>query len=128
MEPGRRGVVGRIRHRGDALKVVKHAALVFLAVAALMFGMFVYSGARTLIDVGLFSVLGLLLWRFRSPAAAFGLLLVSVMRLLVTVAQSLDTGHVVALDVAICIVVLFAAIRAVEATLKLIGRFAEHAQ
>ena len=128
MEPGRRGVVGRIRHRGDALKVVEHAALVFLAVAALMFGMFVYSGARTLIDVGLFSVLGLLLWRFRSPAAAFGLLLVSVMRLLVTVAQSLDTGHVVALDVAICIVVLFAAIRAVEATLKLIGRFAEHAQ
>jgi hypothetical protein len=121
----RGGILSRVRNRSDALKVVTHASLVFLAIAALMFGMYVYSGARTLIDVGFFSILGLLLWRFRSPAAAFGLLLVSVMRLLVTTAQSLDTGQISALEIAICSVVLFAAIRAVEATLKLIGRFAE---
>jgi hypothetical protein len=125
MRQGRGGILSRVRNRSDALKVVTHASLVFLAIAVLMFGMFVYSGARTLIDVGLFSILGLLLWRFRSPAAAFGLLLVAVMRLLVTTAQSLDTGQISALEIAICIVVLFAAIRAVEATLKLIGRFAE---
>jgi hypothetical protein len=127
MKQGGGGILSRVRNRSDALKVVTHAALVFLAVAAVMFGMYVNSGARTLIDVGLFSILGVLLWRFRSPAAAFGLLLVAVMRLLVTTAQSLDTGQISGFEVAICIVVLFAAIRAVEATLKLIGRFADHA-
>ncbi|MEQ1880911.1 MAG: hypothetical protein ABL878_08060 [Burkholderiales bacterium] len=126
MKQGGGGILSRVRNRSDALKVVTHAALVFLAVAAVMLGMYIYSGARTLIDVGFFSILGLLLWRFRSPAAAFGLLLVSVMRLLVTTAQSLDTGQISGLEVAICVVVLFAAVRAVEATLKLIGRFAEH--
>jgi hypothetical protein len=124
MKQVRLGILGRVRNRGDALHVVTHAALVFLAVAAVMLGMYIYAGTRTLIDVGLFSILGLLLWRFRSPAAAFGLLLVAVMRLLVTTAHSLDTGHISGLEIAICIVVLFAAIRAVEATLKLIGRYA----
>ena len=123
-ERGSLGILGRIRSRQDALRVVTHASVVFLGVAAVMFGMFLESGARTLLDVGLFTIFGLLLWRFRSPAAAFGLLLASIMRLLITLAQTLDTGEVTGLNIAICVVVLFAAIRAVEATLKLIGRFA----
>jgi hypothetical protein len=80
-------------------------------------------GERTLLDVGLFGFLGVLLWRFKSAAAAITLLLVSVMRLFVTLAQILDTGEVDWIFVVITAVVIVTSIRAAEARLRLIGRF-----
>ena len=56
------------------------------------------------------------------------LLLVSVMRLFVTLAQILDTGEVNWIFVVITAIVIVTSIRATEATLKLIGRFAEERQ
>ena len=47
-----------------------------------------------------------------------------MMRIFVTVGQAIETGVVNWNYVLVTIVVLFASIRAVEATLKLIGRFA----
>jgi len=77
-----------------------------------------------LADATLYVALGLLMWRFRSPAAAFALLLIAIMRFFVTVGQAIETGAVNWTYVIVTIVVLFASIRAIEATLKLIGRFA----
>jgi len=59
----------------------------------------------------------------RNPPA-IALLLVAMMRIFVTVGQAIETGVVNWNYVLVTIVVLFASIRAVEATLKLIGRFA----
>jgi hypothetical protein len=103
---------------------VTDASIVFLLVAAFLAALYVMEGERTLLDVGLFSFLGVLLWRFKSAAAAITLLLVSVMRLFVTMAQILDTGEVNWIFVVITAVAIFTSIRAAEATLKLIGRFA----
>ena len=119
----RRGIFARIRGRQDALNVVTDASIVFLLVAAILAGLYLMEGERTLLDVGLFGFLGALLWRFKSPAAAITLLLVSVMRLFVTLAQILDTGEVNWIFVVITAVVIVTSIRAAEATLKLIGRF-----
>ena len=113
-----------IRSRDDALNVATDASIVFLALAAILAALFVIEGERTLIDVGFFAVLGVLLWRFRSPAAAIALLLVLVMCVFVTLAQILDTGDVNWIFVILTTVAIFASIRAAEATLKLIGRFA----
>jgi len=77
------------------------------------------------VDATLYVVLGLLMLRFRSPAAAFALLLIAMMRFFVTVGQAIETGAVNWAYVLVTIVVLFASVRAIEATLKLIGRFAD---
>ena len=95
----------------------------FLLVAAFLAGLFVFEGERSLLDVGLFGILGFLLWRYKSALAAVTLLLVSLMRVFVTVAQTLDTGEVNWTMVAVTVIVIVTSIRAMEATLKLIGRF-----
>jgi hypothetical protein len=46
------------------------------------------------------------------------------MRFFITVAQTIETGEVNRIYVLVTVVVLFASIRAIEATLKLNGRFA----
>ena len=122
-ESRRRGIFALIRSRQDALNVVTDTSIVFLLIAAILGALYVMEGERTLLDVGLFGFLGVLLWRFKSPAAAITLLLVSLMRLFVTVAQILDTGEVNWIFVVITAVAIFTSIRAAEATLKLIGRF-----
>ncbi len=119
----RRGIFSLIQSRQDALHVVTDASVVFLLVAAFLAGLFVFEGERSLLDVGLFAILGFLLWRYKSALAAVTLLLVSLMRVFVTVAQTLDTGEVNWIMVAITAIVVMTSIRAMEATLKLIGRF-----
>ena len=122
-ESRRRGIFAAIRNRQDALNVVTDASITFLIVAAILAVLFLIEGERTLLDVGLFGLLGILLWRFKSPAAAIGLLLVSIMRVFVTLAQILDTGDVNWIFVVITSVAVVTSVRAAEATLKLIGRF-----
>ena len=119
----RRGIFSLIQSRQDALHVVTDAAVVFVLVAAFLAGLFVFEGERSLLDVGLFAILGILLWRYKSALAAVTLLLVSLMRVFVTVAQTLDTGEVNWAMVAVTAIVIVTSIRAMEATLKLIGRF-----
>ena len=127
-ESRRRGIFALIRSREDALNVVTDSSIVFLLVAVILGALYLIEGERTLLDVGLFGFLGALLWRFRSPAAAIALLLISVMRLFVTLAQILDTGDVNWIFVVITAIAIVASIRAAEATLKLIGRFAPEAE
>jgi hypothetical protein len=124
-ESRRRGIFALIRSRQDALNVVTDTSIVFLLVAGILAALYLIEGERTLLDVGLFGFIGILLWRFKSPAAAITLLLVSVMRLFVTLAQILDTGEVNWIFVVVTAVVIVTSIRAAEATLKLIGRFSQ---
>ena len=120
----RRGIFAIMRSRDDALHVVADAAIAFLAAAAVLVAMAFLQGWQDLADATLYVVLGLLMWRFRSPAAAFALLLIAIMRFFITVGQTLETGAVNWTYVLVTTVVLFASIRAIEATLKLHGRFA----
>jgi hypothetical protein len=121
----RRGIFAIIRSRDDALHVVADAAIAFLAAAAALAAMAFSHGWQDLADATLYVVLGLLMRRFRSPAAAFARLLVAMMRFFVTVGQAIKTGAVNWTYVLVTIAVLFASIRAVVGTLKLNGRFAE---
>jgi hypothetical protein len=120
----RRGIFAIIRNRNDALHVVTDAAIAFLAAAAVLAAMAFTHGWQDLADATLYVVLGFLMWWFRSPAAAFALLLVAIMRCFITVGQTIETGEVNRIYVLVTVVVLFASIRAIEGTLKLQGRFA----
>jgi len=119
----RRGIFAIIRSRDDALHVVTDATIAFLAAAAVLAATAFLQGWQDLVDATLYVVLGFLMWRFRSPAAAFALLLVAMMRFFVSVGQAIETGAVNWTYVVVTIAVLFASIRAIEATLKLLGRF-----
>ena len=79
---------------------------------------------QDLVDAGFYVVLASLMWRFRSPAAAFTLLLIAIMRFFITVGMLLETEQVVWTYIIVTVAVIFAAIRGIEATLKLNGRFA----
>jgi hypothetical protein len=117
-----------IRSREDALHVVTDTSIVFLFVAAFLAALYVIEGERILLHVGLFGSLAVLLWRFKSPVAAITLLLESIMWLFVTLALFLDTGEVNRIFVVITAIVIVTSIRAAEATLKLIGRFAQETE
>jgi hypothetical protein len=119
------GVFTIIRSREDAKRVARGAALTFYAVALALVVTAWHRGWQDLVDAGLYAVMASLMWRFYSPAAGFTLLLIAVMRFFVTVGVILETEQVVWVYVAVTVVVVFASIRAIEATLKLNGRYAE---
>src|SRR5690606_7654677 len=100
------------------------AAITFYLAAAVLAWLAWQRGWQDLVDAGLYVVLGSLMWRFRSPVAAVTLLLVALMRMFVTIGMSIETGQVIWSYAGITVVVLFASIRAIEATLKIHGRFA----
>lgn len=121
---GTTGVFSIIRKRDDALRVIRGAALTFYAVAIALVITARYRGWQDLVDASFYVLLASLMWRFRSPLAAFCLLMIGVMRFFVTVGMLLETQQVVWIYVIVTITVIFAAIRSIEATLKLNGRFA----
>lgn len=114
-----------IRSRNDALRVVRGAALSFYAVAIALVITAWYRGWQDLVDAGFYVMLASLMWRFKSPLAAFCLLMIGVMRFFVTIGMLLETEQVVWVYVIVTVTVIFAAIRSIEATLKLNGRFLE---
>ncbi len=118
------GLLKAIRTKTDALRVVRSAALTFYAVAIALAGVAWFRGWQDLVDAGLYVVLASFMWGYRSPVAAFTLLLIAIMRFFVTVGVILETQQVVWSYIAVTVVVVFASIRSIEATLKLNGRFA----
>jgi hypothetical protein len=124
----RRGIFRLIRSRQDALNVVTDTSIVFLLVSAFLAALYVIEGERILLHVALFGFLGIVLWRFKSPIAAITLLLESIMWLFITLALFLDTGELNWIYATITLIVILTSIRAAEATLKLIGRYASKTQ
>lgn len=122
---GTAGIFSIIRKRDDALRVVRGAALTFYAVAIALVITAWYRGWQDLVDAGFYVLLASLMWRFKSPLAAFCLLMIGVMRFFVTVGMLLETEQVVWIYIVVTITVIFTAIRSIEATLKLNGRFAD---
>lgn len=121
---GTAGIFSIIRKRDDALRVVRGAALTFYAVAIVLVITAWYRGWQDLVDASLYVLLASLMWRFKSPLTAFVLLMIGVMRFFVTVGMLLETEQVVWTYIIVTVTVIFAAIRSIEATLKLNGRFA----
>ncbi|HEX7810934.1 MAG TPA: hypothetical protein VF460_03410 [Burkholderiales bacterium] len=121
------GVFSIIRSRDDALRVARGAALTFYAVAIALVITARFRGWQDLVDAGFYVLLASLMWRFKSPLAAFCLLMIGVMRFFVTVGMILETEQVVWIYVVVTVTVIFAAIRSIEATLKLNGRYLDTA-
>jgi len=112
-------LTSRITTREDALATIKEASTGFFVVAAIMAALSFLIGFTVLVDAALFVVLAFLVRRFHSRVAAVLLLLLAVADAAATVANKLGYDAGGGSNIFLAAIVLWAAIRAVEATFKL---------
>ncbi len=120
----KKGWFSKIESREDALKMVKDASLGFFLVAGIQVLLFFVAGGSALIDAAVYAVCGFFLLRFNSRAAAVILLILAIVAAGVTFANKLGVNLGGGNNIFLALIVLWAAIRAVDATFKLHGRFA----
>ena len=123
--PKKKGFFSKIASRDDALEVVKDTSNAFFFLAALQAALAYWVGLSMLFDAAVYAVGGFFLRRYQSRTAAVILLLLAVAGAGITVAnrvgQNLGGGN----NIILAIIVLWAAVRAVQATFKLRGRFSQ---
>ena len=117
------GMFSSIDAREDALKMARSAAHAFLFVAALNVAMGLLLQPSAFVDAIALTVLGVILLKWHSRVAAVLLLLISLGQGAVTVLNRLGVtagGK----NMILAVIMVIVAVRAVEATFKLQGRFA----
>jgi hypothetical protein len=117
------GMFSSIDTREDALKMCKDAASGFFFVAALQGAIGFFLMPSMLVDGVLLAVLAFFLMKSQSRAAAVLLLLVSAGQATITVLNRLGLAQMGGKNIFLAVIMLIVAVRAVEATFKLQGRF-----
>lgn len=123
----KKGWFEKIESGDDALKVVKDTSMAFFLVATLQAALSFLVGFSILFDAVIYAVGGFFLRRYNSRAAAVVLLILAVIGAGVTVANRAGANLGGGNNIFLALIVLWAAIRAVEATFKLHGRFSVEA-
>jgi hypothetical protein len=111
--------------REEALKMCKDAALGFFFVAALQGALGFFLMPSMLIDAVILGLLAFFLMKSQSRAAAVLLLLVSAGQATVTLLNRLGVTQMGGKNIILAVIMVIAAVRAVEATFKLQGRFTQ---
>ncbi|MDR0534798.1 MAG: hypothetical protein LBG65_00315 [Puniceicoccales bacterium] len=117
----------RITSRDVALSVVKQSAYGFWVVAAIQGDLGIFIAPSMLFDAACYAVLAAVLLRWKSRVAAILLLLLSGTALTVTVLNKIKIGVMQqgGTNIILAVLIAYTAIRAVEATFKIHGRFKE---
>ena len=121
----KKGFFSKIESRDDALKVVRDTSNAFFFIAILQAALAYLIGLSILFDAVIYAVGGFFLRRFSSRAAAVVLLLLALVGAGVTVANRTGANLGGGNNIVLAVIVLWAGVRAVEATFKLGGRFAQ---
>ncbi|MCP4418956.1 MAG: hypothetical protein GY805_20255 [Chloroflexi bacterium] len=118
----------KIESRTEALKVIKESSITFMVVGMILgaFGFFLFP--ETLMDAALYIILGLVLMFVKSRIAAVLLLLLSGVSVVTTFMNRLGITAVGGRNIFLAILVFWAAVKAVEATFKLHGKFAQESK
>ena len=117
------GMFSSIDTREDALKMCKDVALGFFFVAGLQGAMGFFLMPSMLIDAAVLAALAFFLMKSQSRVAAVLLLLVSAGQAAITVLNRLGLTQMGGKNIFLAAIMLIVAVRAVEATFKLQGRF-----
>jgi cobalamin synthase len=118
------GLFAKITNKDKALKIIKDSSIGFFFVAALqaMLGFFI--APSLIIDGILYAVLAAILLKWKSRVAAVFLLLLCGAALVMTVLNKAGEAAKGGNNIFLAIIIFWVAIRAVEATFKLHGKFA----
>lgn len=120
----KQGLFSRIETREDALKLVRSGSIGFLLLAGLqaLIGFFLFPAM--LIDAAILAVLGFIVMKAHSRVAAVILLLVAGAQAVVTLLNRIGVMSEGGKNIILAAIMLILAIRLVEATFKLNGKFA----
>ena len=122
-EQKKMGWFSKIESRADALKVVKDTSTGFFVVAAIQAALSFWVGFSVLFDAAIYVVGGFFLRRFNSRVAAIVLLLLALLGAGVTVANKLGENLGGGNNIFLALILLWAAVRAVDATFKLHSKY-----
>ena len=120
----KKGVFSKIENRDDALKTIKDASIAFLVLAVIQGALGVFIAPSMLVDAALYAILGLILMKWKARTAAVLLLLLAGLATVVTVMNLLGIMAEGGRNIILALIVLVVAVRAVEATFKLHGKYA----
>ena len=113
----------KIENREDALKMVKDTTTGFFVVAGIIAAISFVLGFSLLIDAALYTVGAFFIRKYNSRAAAVMLLILASVSAGITLANMTGANLGGGNNLFLAIIIFWAAIRAVEATYKLHGRF-----
>ena len=113
----------KIENREDALKMVKDTTTGFFVVAGIIAAISFVLGFSLLIDAALYTAGAFLIRKYNSRAAAVMLLILASVSAGITLANMTGANLGGGNNLFLAIIIFWAAIRAVEATYKLHGRF-----
>jgi len=119
----RTGLLGKIENREGALKTIKESAYAFIFIALLQGAIGVFLAPSTLIDAALFLICAILLMWLKSRTVAIVLLLMSLGAVIMTVLNKIGVSTGGGSNIILAIIILFAAVKATEATFKLHGKY-----
>ena len=119
----KKGWFSKIESRAEALKVVKDTSTAFYVLAAIQAALSFWVGFSVLFDAVVYAIGGFFLRRSNSRVAAIVLLLLAIIGAGVTLANKLGENLGGGNNIFLAAIVLWAAIRAVDATFKLRGKF-----
>ena len=118
------GMFAKIESREDALKTIKDCSIGFLFIAALQAGIGYFVAPSLIIDGILYAILAAILWKWNSRIAAILLLLLGTAAAVVTLLNKFGVTAEGGNNIFLAIIIFWAAIRSVEATFKLHGKYA----
>jgi uncharacterized membrane protein HdeD (DUF308 family) len=114
----RPGMFGKIETKEDALKVIKDTAIAFYVVAALQIVLAFFIGLSAIIDGIIYIVLAFLLQKFNSRIVAVLMLILTGIGVVVTAMNRLGSGQG-GRNILLALVMIWASIRAIQATFRL---------
>ncbi len=117
------GMFSRIESREDALKMIKDTAIGFFFIAAIEAVIGCFFVPSLFFDAFLYAILATVLLKWKSRISAILLLLVSMGALAMTLLNMLGVTEVGGVNIVLALLIFWAAIRSVEATFKLQGKF-----
>lgn len=124
-KPKKKGMFAKIETKDDALKVIKDTSIGFFVVAGIQGGIGFFIAPALIIDAVLMAVLAFILMKWKARTAAVILL---VLASIMTITTFLNKAGVISeggSNIILALIVLWAGVRATEATFKLRGRFAK---
>ena len=119
----KKGWFTKIENREDALKMVKDTTTGFFVIAGIIAAISFVLGFSLLIDAALYTAGAFLIRKYNSRAAAVMLLILASVSAGITLANMTGANLGGGNNLFLAIIIFWAAIRAVEATYKLHGRF-----
>lgn len=121
--PKKAGWFSKIRDRDDAIKAAKDCGTGFFVIAGIQAVIGVWLAPMLLVDAAIFAICGFFIRRSFSRTAAVVALLLSLIAVVTTfmnrIGESVGGGN----NIILALIVSWAAIRSVEATFKLHGRY-----